>query len=105
PSLYWKGDIIVARVRVNGKRTWRSTGTSNPIEARAWMKKFKTEKFMLASGIEPQGVILHRQRVTVSELMDAYIDDGMRTRKGRAKRPATIQGEKGCLRPLREHFG
>jgi len=104
PSLYWKGDSIVARVRVNGKPTWRSTGTSNPAEARAWLKKWKSEVFMLASGIEPKGVVLHRQRVSVCELMESYIADGMRSRKGREKRPATIQGEQGCFRPLREHF-
>jgi hypothetical protein len=54
-SLYWKGGSIVARVRVNGKPTWRSTGTSNPAEARAWLKKWKGEIFMLANGIEPKG--------------------------------------------------
>jgi integrase len=104
-SLYWKGDSIVARVRVNGKPTWRSTGTSNSAEARAWLKKWKSEVFMFASGIEPKGVVLHRQRVTVGELMDSYVTDGMRTRKGRAKLPATMQGELWCFKPLREHFG
>jgi integrase len=104
-SLYWKGGSIVARVRVNGKPTWRSTGTSNPAEARAWLKKWKSEVFMLASGIEPKGVVLHRQRVTVGELIEAYVADGMRTRKGRPKRPATIQNEQACLKPLRKYFG
>jgi len=37
-------------------------------------------------------------------LADAYVADGMRTRKGRMKRPATIKGEEGCLRPLRKFF-
>jgi len=60
---------------------------------------------MLANGIEPKGVVLHRQRVAVSELIDAYVTDGMRTRKGQIKRPATIKGEQGCLRPLRKFFG
>src|SRR5438874_835526 len=36
--LYWKGGKIVARVRVGGKQTWRSTGTSEPSDARAWLK-------------------------------------------------------------------
>jgi len=35
---------------------------------------------------------LHRQRVSVAELMDSYVADGMRTRKGGEKRPATILG-------------
>ncbi len=104
-SLYWKGGSIVARVRVNGKPTWRSTGTSNPAEARAWLKKWKSEVFMLASGIEPKGVVLHRARVTAGELMDAYVAAGMPTRKMRAKRPATVQCEQACLKPLRMFFG
>jgi integrase len=104
PSLYWKGDSIVARVRVNGKPTWRSTGTDNPAEARAWLKKWKSQEWMEQNGIEAKGVVLHRQRVTVGELMDTYIADGFRTRKGRAKRPATINGEQGCLSPLRKYF-
>lgn len=104
-SLYWKGGKIVARVRVNGKPTWRSTGTDNPAEARAWLKKWKGEVFMLANGIEPKGVVLHRQRVTVSELIDAYTAAGMPTRKMRPKRPATITNEQACLKPLRMYFG
>lgn len=59
---------------------------------------------MLSNGIEPKGVVLHRQRVTLGELMDAYVADGMRTRKGRAKRPATIENENACLKPLRKFF-
>jgi len=60
---------------------------------------------MLANGIEPKGVVLHRARVTAGELMDAYVADGMRTRKGRAKCPATLQNEQACLKPLRKYFG
>jgi integrase len=55
-------------------------------------------------GIEAKGVVLHRQRVTAGDLMDSYIADGMRTRKGRPKRPATIQNENACLKPLRRYF-
>jgi hypothetical protein len=72
-SLYWKGDSIVARVRIRGKPTWRSTGTNNPAEARAWLKKWKSEEWMEQNGIEAKGVILHRQRVTVGELADAVM--------------------------------
>ena len=104
-SLYWKGDVIVARVRVNGKPTWRSTGTDNPTEARKWLKKWKSEEWMEHHGIEPSGVVLHRARVTAGELMDAYVEAGMPTRKMRPKRPATIQCEQACLKPLRMYFG
>jgi len=104
-SLYWKGGMIVAHVRVNGKRTWRSTGTSNPAEARKWLQKWRSEEWMEVNGFEAKGVVLHRQRVTVGELIDAYVADGMRTRKGRLKRPATLHNEQACLRPLRMFFG
>jgi integrase len=104
PPLYRKGDVIVARVRINGKRTWRSTGTNNPSEAKAWLKKWQSEEWMEQNGIEAKGVVLHRQRVTVGELADAYIADGMRTRKGQMKRPATITNETACLKPLRKFF-
>ena len=43
-SLYRKGDAIYARVRINGRLTWRSTGSNEPREARQWLKKWKTEE-------------------------------------------------------------
>lgn len=104
PSLYWKGEKIVARVRINGKPTWRSTGTDNPKEARQWLQKWKSEEFMEKHGIEAKGVVLHRQRVTVGELIEAYVAAGMPTRKMGAKSSATIKGEEGCLRPLKVYF-
>jgi integrase len=59
---------------------------------------------MEQNGIEAKGVVLHRERVTVGELIEAYVADGMRTRKGQPKRPATIQCERACLKPLRKYF-
>jgi integrase len=103
--LYRKGGTIYARVRLNGKLNWRSTGTDNPAEARAWLKKWKSEEWMERHGIEAKGVVLHRQRVTVGELIDAYINAGMPTRKMRPKRSATIKNELACLKPLRMNFG
>lgn len=103
--LYWKGGKIVARVRVNGKPTWRSTGTESPEEARKWLKKWRSEEWMEQNGIEAKGVVLHRQRVTVTELIDSYIAAGMPTRKMRPKRPATLTNEKACLKPIRAYFG
>src|SRR2546425_9583925 len=104
-SLYRRGEAIFARVRVGGKLTWRSTGTSEAREARQWLKKWKTEEWMEENGFEAKGVILHRAKVTVGELIDTYLEAGMPTRKGRTKRPATITCEKACLKPLRLFFG
>ena len=104
-SLYWKGGKIVARVRFSGKLTWRSTHTDNAADARKWLEKWNKEVWMEQHGIEAKGVVLHRQRVPVGELMDAYVTAGMPTRKMRPKRPATIQNELACLKPLRMYFG
>ena len=104
-SLYWKGGKIVARVRVNGKPTGRSTGTSNPAGARKWLGKWEREAWMEANGIEPQGVVLHRQRVSVQEIVDAYLNAGCPTRKMRPKSPCTIKNERYFLNPVLAYFG
>lgn len=98
-SLYWKGDKIVARVRVNGKPTWRSTGTDNPAEARKWLQKWQSEEWMEANGFEAKGVVLHRQRVTAGELIDEYLAAGCPTKKMQQKSPATIRNEQFFLNP------
>lgn len=100
--LYRKGSAIYARVRVNGKPTWRSTGTNIPADARKWLAKWRREEWALKYGIET--IILHRPRVTVGELMDNYVNDGMRTRTGRLKSSATVKNEQACLKPLRAYF-
>ena len=93
PSLYRKGGAIYARVRQNGKLTWRSTGTDNPADARKWLKKWKQDEWLMASGIEPKGVVLQRKRVTVSEIVDAYCEAGCPTRKMQAKSKITVKNE------------
>jgi integrase len=103
--LYWKGSRIVARVRVNGKLTWRSTGTDKPADARKWLEKWRKEEWMLQSGIEPKGVVLRRKRLPIGELIDEYLKAGCPTRKMQQKSPATITNELACLKPLRGYFG
>jgi hypothetical protein len=103
--LYRKGGAIYARVRVNGKQNWRSTGTDNPVDARKWLEQWRRVQWMQEQGIEAPGVVLHRQRVTVGELMDNYVGNGIRTRTGRLKSPATVKTERTCLKPLRAYFG
>ncbi len=103
-SLYRRGGVIFARVRVNGRRTYRSTETSEPKEARAWLKKWRHEDFLLKTGIEPKGVTLHRERVTVGELLDAYDKAGCPTRKMQQKAPYTVRGERYAMNPVRGYF-
>ena len=104
-SLYRRGGVIFARVRVNGKRTFRSTNTNNPTEARQWLRKFQTERFLMRSGIEPQGVVLHRGRVTVARLIDDYIGEGCPKKTMAEKAPATVEREKRFLGICRAFFG
>jgi len=84
-SLYRKGDAIYARVRVNRKLTWRSTGTSEPREARKWLKKWKTEEGMEQNSFEPKGVILHRAKVTVADWLRALVCSPQRAGGGEIK--------------------
>lgn len=103
--LYRKGGAIYARVRVNGKPNWRSTSTGNPADARKWLEQWRRQQWMQEQGIETMGMARHRQRVTLGELTDNYIRDGMRTRTGRLKSPATLKTEQAALKPVRAYFG
>ena len=103
--LYRKGGTIYARVRVNGKLTWKSTETNEPAKARKWLAKWRNEEWTVKNGFELQGVALHRQRVTVRELIEEYEKAGYPTKKMQAKSPATIRNEKNFLSPLRDYFG
>lgn len=103
--LYRKGGKIVARVRINGKASWRSTGTDDPKLARKWLRQWRTETFFAKSGMELPAVALHRERLTVGELMDAYIAAGCPTRKMHEKLPSTISKELSFCKPLRAYFG
>lgn len=104
-SLYRKGTTIYARVRMNGKPTWRSTGTDNLPEARKWLKKWEHDGWLLKSGIEPKGVVLQRQRVTVREIVEAYLKAGCLTRKMHPKSPFTVKNEKYSFNPVLAYFG
>lgn len=103
--LYRKGGAIYARVRVNGKLNWRSTGTDNPADARKWLKKWRNDGWLIANGIEPKGVVLQRQRVIVQVIVDAYVKAGFPTRKMRPKSSFTVKNEKYCVNPILEYFG
>lgn len=103
--LYRKGNTIYVRVRVNGKLTWRSTGTNEPRDARKWLKKWQNDGWLLKNGIEPKGVVLQRQRVTVREVVAAYLKAGCPTRKMRSKSPFTVRNEKYFLNPVLAYFG
>jgi integrase len=107
PCLFRKveGGKIYARVRDKGRLTWKSTETDKAADARKWLRKWRREKWMLANGIEPEGVTLQRKRVTVAEIVDAYVEAGCPNRKNRPKKPQTVKDEVRYLRPVRQYFG
>lgn len=106
-SLYRKGGVgvIYARVRVNGKPTWRSTGTDTPADARKWLAKWQKDDWLLKNGIELKGVVLQRQRVTVREVVDSYLKAGCPTRTMRSKSSYTVRNERYFLNPVLVYFG
>jgi integrase len=101
----YEGKKIYARVRDNRKLTWKSTETDNASDARKWLRKWKRDHWLIRNGIEPEGVVLQRGRVTVRELATEYETAGYpRKTKGR-KLPRTIYNERRHLRPLLAYFG
>ena len=103
-----KGQTIYVRLRLNGKLTWRSTGTSRLAQARKWREKWDNEQWNEKHGIESKGVTLQQSRVTIGELIDDYLEAGcpiIRKRSLKPKSQRTIRGEKYCFHPVREFFG
>ncbi len=105
PGLYRRGGLIYARVRDNGKRTWRGTGTNDLTTARKLLKKWREEQVLQAHGIETAEAALNRNRLTVGKVLDAYIAAGCPTKKMRPKSPITVQNELNALNPVRRYFG
>ena len=104
-SLYRRGGRIFARVRVNGKRTYRSTETNDASDARKWLKEWRKEEWCLKHGIPLKGKTLHDAGVKVGEVLDAYFTAGCPTRRMQTKAARTINGEKRCCKPVLAYFG
>ena len=103
--IYRRGGKIVARVRINGKATWRSCDTNDPKEARLWLRKFRTEKFCQRSGVELPGQSLLRQRLTVAKIVADYIAEKCPTRTMQPKKPRTMVMEKWGLERIVARLG
>ena len=103
-----KGQRIYVRIRVNGKLTWRSTGTNKLAQARKWREKWDNERWNLKHGIESRGVVLQQSRMTVNQMIDEYVAAGQPIIFKRALKPKsarTIRGETYCFNPIRDFFG
>jgi integrase len=104
-GLYRRGGLIYARVREDGKRTWRGTGTNDLTTARKILKKWAQEQVLLAHGIETQEAALNRNRLTVAKVLNSYAAAGCPTKKMQPKSPATVRNELKALNPVRRYFG
>ena len=104
-GLYRRNGFIFARVRENGKRTWRGTGTNDLTAARKILKKWGEEQVLQRHGIETGEAALKRNRLTVAKVLDAYKAAGCPTVKLRPKAPSTVKSELSLLNPLRAFFG
>ena len=103
-----KGGKIYARLRLNGKPTWRSAGTNKLAQARKWREKWDDDQSIERRVIEPSGDTPRQTGVTVNELIDDYLAAGcpiIRKQLLKPKSQRTIQNERYCLRPVREFFG
>src|ERR1043166_539587 len=104
PGLYRRGQKIYARVWVNGKRTFRSTGTNTPSVAERVLQQFQNQEALRQNGIEPLISALERKR-TVTKLIDEYIAAGYPDSKMRPKQASTAETERKCFARLRSFFG
>jgi len=105
-GLYWRGGQIYCRVRVDGKQTFRCTGTDKLPKARKVLAKWREDEVMRQHGIEPRTAALERNRLSVAEVLREYETAGFPDRKNRTKKTtATIKTETGHLLRLQAVFG
>lgn len=104
PGLYRRGDKLYARVWVNGKRTYRSTGTATPSVADKVLTKFQNDETLRQNGHEPDVAALERKKLTVGKVLDHYVAKGFPDQRMRCKKPTTITNERKCLARLRPFF-
>jgi integrase len=107
PNLYRRGPQgnIYARVKVDGKRMWRSTDTDDPATARSAFKEWRNQQVLRNHGVEPPVAALERKRLTVNQAIDNYVAAKFMDRRMRPKRPSTVETETKCIQRLRPFFG
>ncbi|MCX6900786.1 MAG: tyrosine-type recombinase/integrase [Verrucomicrobia bacterium] len=105
-GLYWRGGQIYCRVRVDGKQTFRTTGTDKLPKARKVLAKWREDEVMRQHGIEPRAAAMERNRLSVAEVLREYKEEGFPDRKNRTKKTAsTLKTETGHLLRLQAFFG
>lgn len=105
-GLYWRGGMIYARVRVDGKQTFRSTGTDKVAVARKVQAKWREDAVLRQHGIEPKQAALERNRLTAAQVLKEYVEFGFPDRKSRIKKTvATRETEAKSIQRLEAFFG
>jgi integrase len=104
-ALYRRGDTIYARIRVDGRRTWRSIGTTNLAIARAVLRKWRDDQILRAHGVEPKQAALELRRITVAQVIADYVQADCPGKKMGRKRPGTVADERRFLKPVGQYFG
>lgn len=103
-GLYWRGGMIYARVRVDGKQTFRCTGTDKIAPARKVLAKWREDAVLRQHGIEPKQAALERNRLTVAAVLKEYVEFGFPDRKSRIKKTAATRENEGKTIPRLEAF-
>lgn len=103
-NLYRRSDLIYCRVWVEGKRTFRCTGTNDPSTARKILKEWENNLVLQEHGIETRAMVLERNRLTVGQVLNDYKEANFPDRKMRKKTPATIEQETKILPRLMALF-
>src|SRR5947209_5474929 len=62
-NLYRRNDLIYCRVWVDGRRTFRCTGTDDPATARRILKEWQNQRVLEEHGIETRAMVLERNRL------------------------------------------
>jgi hypothetical protein len=106
PYLYQRseGSTIYLRIRQNGKRIMRTTETTNPAQARQFLRRWQDEERAKKYGQTLPGPSIQEKCLSIGTLIDEYAVAGFPTKKMKKKFPATIAKEQLYLRPLREFF-
>jgi integrase len=103
-NLYRRSGLIYCRVWVEGKRTFRCTGTDDATTARKILKEWENDLVLQEHGIETRAMILERNRLSVGQVLKEYEEAGFPDRKMRSKTPATVQQEQKNLPRLAAFF-
>ena len=105
-GLYWRGGMIYARVRVDGKQTFRCTGSDKIAAARKVLAKWREDAVLRQHGIEPKQAALERNRLTVAAVLEEYVGFGFPDRKSRIKKTAATRETEGkSIQRLKAFFG